>query len=509
MAKVKSVSNSSYETPSFKEIKSWYENHLHPSVIDFDDPKPYEVYEHARWAGVFQLTSTGSQKLFVKAKPKNIIDIATLTSIYRPGPLAANVDKLYLEAKEGREIDWGDKRINQILKDTAGCIIFQEQVMLLAEKCAGFPKEQCDEVRRAIMKRSISGGEAAKKAAQETRDSFVKGCIINGYTEKVANNLYDKILYFAGYGFNKSHAVAYAIDSFWCAWLLTHYEEQWLTAYIESMSDTPEKKAKAFAELKRLGYKIVSVDINYAGLGWTVLPGKKFMPSLLSCKGVGTTAAEEIIQSRPFKSIEDILWNEDGSWRPSKFNRKALESLIKVGAFQSLECVGENKLFDSYRHMYEVVIENFDAIKKSPKKDPQLGRKTLFELARALSPMPEFSKKELAELHSEILGSFDVSSLVDEKILQRLEEMNVNSIDEWDGKSYYWFSVQSTTGKKTKTGKNYLLIEAVGPQGKIYKLNAWGWDGNKSFDPLSILVAEIDKNDFGYSTTLWRCKELS
>jgi DNA polymerase-3 subunit alpha len=191
-------------SPVFDQVKAWYDKYLAPAVIDFDDPKPFEVYEKARWAGIFQLTSQGAQRLFVKAKPKSIVDIATLTSIYRPGPLAANVDKLYLEAREGNEFDWGDRRINAILEKTKGLIIFQEQVMELAEKCAGFPKAQCDEVRRAIMKRSISGGEAAKKAAQETRDGFVKGCVNNGYTEAVANNLYDKILYFAGYGFNKS-----------------------------------------------------------------------------------------------------------------------------------------------------------------------------------------------------------------------------------------------------------------------------------------------------------------
>lgn len=202
MAKVTSVTNLSGEKPTFDQVKSWYDENLAPAKIDFSDPKPYKVYEEGRWAGVFQLTSGGAQRLFIKAKPKSIIDIATLTSIYRPGPLAANLDKLYLEVDEN-PYDWGDSRISEILAPTKGLLIFQEQVMLLAEKCAGFPKDKCDEVRRAIMKRSISGGEAAKKAAQETRDGFVKGCIANGYTDKVANNLYDKILYFAGYGFNK------------------------------------------------------------------------------------------------------------------------------------------------------------------------------------------------------------------------------------------------------------------------------------------------------------------
>lgn len=188
--------------PTFYDVKSWYDKNMSPDAIDFDDPKPYEVYEKAKWCGVFQCTGHGAQRFFTKAKPKSIVDIAALTSIFRPGPLAAKVDKLYLDAKEGKEIDWGDHRINEILKKTKGCVIFQEQVMELAEKCAGFPKAECDEVRRAIMKRSISGGVEAIKKANELRTSFVDGCVKNGYAENVANNLYDKILYFSGYGFN-------------------------------------------------------------------------------------------------------------------------------------------------------------------------------------------------------------------------------------------------------------------------------------------------------------------
>jgi len=118
------------KNPTFDEVKDWYERHMSPDVIDFNDPKPYEIYEKARWAGIFQLTSQGAQRLFVKAKPKNIIDIATLTSIYRPGPLAANVDKLYLEAREGKEMDWGDVRINEILKKTFSCLTGDAKVMI-------------------------------------------------------------------------------------------------------------------------------------------------------------------------------------------------------------------------------------------------------------------------------------------------------------------------------------------------------------------------------------------
>lgn len=130
MAKVIGVVDNSSKQPTFQDIKEWYEKHMHPSVIDFDDPLPYKVYAEGRWAGIFQLTSTGAQRLFMKAKPKSIIDIATLTSIYRPGPLAADVDKLYLEAKnDDKQLEWGDQRINKILEKTYSCLTGDAKVM--------------------------------------------------------------------------------------------------------------------------------------------------------------------------------------------------------------------------------------------------------------------------------------------------------------------------------------------------------------------------------------------
>lgn len=423
------------------------------------------------------------------------------------------------------------------------CVIFQEQVMELAEKVAGFPKDKCDEVRRAIMKRSISGGEAAKKAAQETRDSFVKGCIENGYTEKVANNLYDKILYFAGYGFNKSHAVAYAIDSFWCAWLMTYYEEQWLSAYLEAMSTTPQKRAKAFGEVRALGYQIVPIDINHASLSWTVLPGKKLMPSMTSLKGVGDSAVEELETLRPIESIEQLLYNDDGTWRPSKFNKKAMEALIKVKAFDSVGCVGADKVFKSYKHMYwtlmgeyteevtkkrngieqtfELVRDHASMIKRSPKKDPYEGRKNFYELARKYAEgADEWTHRELAEFQAEYFGSADATLMFDGAIFKRLEEKGIQPIEELEtGKTdLVWFvtvlaaakkSGTTSTGtiKKTRNGKTYVQAFATGTIGKPIRINVWG--AKDLLEPFKLYVGEVKRDDFGFSTTLWKAKVIA
>jgi hypothetical protein len=157
----------------------------------------------ANGIAVHNCTGRGAQQLFMKAKPKSIVDIAALTSIYRPGPLAAKVDDLWLK-HACEHYDWGHPLINETLKETRGLLIFQEGVMSLANKVAGFPLEKCDEVRRAIMKRSIAGGEAAKKKTKELEDSIVDGAVKNGVPRNIAEKMYETITWMSGYGFNKS-----------------------------------------------------------------------------------------------------------------------------------------------------------------------------------------------------------------------------------------------------------------------------------------------------------------
>lgn len=488
--------------PTFADVRDWHNRYMHPSVMDFDDQKPYEVYSEGKFAGVFQCTGQGAQRLFMNAKPKSITDIACLTSIYRPGPLGANVDKLWLK-HEHIPYDWGHPLLNETLKDTRGLLIFQEGVMNIANKVAGFPMQETDDVRRIIVKRSLP-----IEKMKEFEDRFIQGCVKNGVPEKIALNAYETIKLMASYGFNRSHAVAYAIDSYWCAWLLTYFEAEWLISYIESTIDKPEKKIKAISEVKRLGYKIASLDINLSEKTWTVIEGKRFIPSLTSCKGIGDAAFEEVLSLRPYKSIEDFLWNEDGSWKHSKFNKRSIEALIKICAFESLDCVGEDKLFNSYRHMYEVIINNIDDIKKSTKKDPHMGRKKFYELVRTVGRLPEWTRKELVENQMDVFGNLDVSTLIAPETLEHLIEKNVKTIDEWDNPEIYWFCVQECEPKKTKTGKNYLDITVVGLIGKTYKIKVWNWDGKKVIDPYTLMVAQIDRNDFGFSASYGKMKEL-
>jgi len=202
--------------PTFKDIKAWFDKHMDPKNIDLNDQRVYEyVYHEGRFAGVFQCTQPGAQRLFMKAKPKNIVEIATLTSIYRPGPLAANVDKLYIEAKNNPEkIDYQHPLIKKVLEPTYGCIIFQESVMALCSVVAGFPEEETDTIRRNIMKRSASKKDAAAADAKKAKEDFVSGATKNGVPERVADELYEKVLFFSGYGFNACVHFSTEVDTY-------------------------------------------------------------------------------------------------------------------------------------------------------------------------------------------------------------------------------------------------------------------------------------------------------
>ena len=463
------------ENPTFADVKKWFDEHMDPKVIDFDDQHVYKnVYHSGKWGGIFQATQRGAQAFFKKGKPKSIVDIATLTSIYRPGPLSADVHKIYLGAKADPEnIDYQHPLIKQVLEPTHGAIIFQEQVMELCNVVAGFPQEDCDKIRRTIMKRSASKADAMKAQAQALENAFVEGCVSNGLSKTLASELYAKILFFSGYGFNKSHAVSYAIDSYYCAWLMTYYEEEWLCGYLEAMSGNPKKRAKAFSEIKKLGYKVSPIDINYALKSWTILEGRKFMPSFLSCKGVGEAAVDEIIANRPYESLDDLLWDEAGKWKHSKFNKRALENLIKIKAFDSMDVVGHSGPFESYRHMHEILIGNNANIKKWTKKDPDRGRSAYRESLLESGTCAEWTRKELAQHSIDLLGSFNANSLMSQELQDRLDEKGVRPIDDHTGLDLYWFVVMDVKAKLTKNKRPYLLITAAGLGGNV-RMFCWG-----------------------------------
>jgi DNA polymerase III alpha subunit len=388
------------------------------------------------------------------------------------------------------------------------CIVFQEQIMKLCSVVAGFPEAETDTIRRNLLKRTAAKRDDNFDAAKKTKDEFVAGSVRNGVPEKVADELFEKILYFAGYGFNFAHAASYAIDSYYCAWLLTYFEEEWLCAYLESMSGTDDKRAKAFSEVKALGYKIVNVDINYATDSWTILDGKRFMPSFLSCKGVGGAAIEELIENRPYKSIEEMLWYPTGQWRHSKFNKRALEALVAIKAFDSLECVGPDKTFNNYKQMYEVLINRNSEIKKWTKKNPTVGMEAFKSALIATQDIEDWTRREIVDNSTKYLSSFNPATLVPDYVLSKFDEKGVKPIDEIETSDICWFVIMGVKEKKTKNGKPYLLLETSGPTGQIKRVFCWGWNGVDEIPIYSVCISEITVDNYGCKTFFSKIKIL-
>ena len=201
------------EKPTFADIKSYYDKNLHPEVIDLDDREVWQnIFHKGKWAGIFQFTEAGAQTFCKNAKPDNIIDLAAITSIYRPGPLGANVDKKYIGAKEDPEdIEYANDIVREVTEETYGFLIFQEQIAMLAHKLVkDLTLDEGNKLRKLLTKKG-TGAVSAEK--DKIFDKFRRGCVEKGMKDYEARELWETFEYFSGYGFNKSHAVSYCVLS--------------------------------------------------------------------------------------------------------------------------------------------------------------------------------------------------------------------------------------------------------------------------------------------------------
>jgi len=209
--------------PTFEDVKSFYDEKLHPDVIDFDDEKVYKnVFQRGNFAGIFQFTEQRAQEFCANAKPKSLVDISAITSIYRPGPLSANVHEQYIQAKSmPHEIDYLNEHVEDVTKETYGFLIFQEQIALLAHKLGkNLTLDEGNTLRKVLTKKGT--GKAAR-VKNTLKKKFIDGCVEKGIRQREAEDMWERFEYFSGYGFNKSHAISYSAISFQCAWLWNYY----------------------------------------------------------------------------------------------------------------------------------------------------------------------------------------------------------------------------------------------------------------------------------------------
>lgn len=301
---------------------------LNISEISLDDRETYELLHRAETDGVFQLESGGMRKVLRDLQPDTLEDVIAIVSLYRPGPMDSI--PTYISRKHGREKpDYMHPMLEDILKETYGIMIYQEQVMQIAQKMAGYSLGGADLLRRAMGKKKPE--EMAKQKV-----IFIEGAVKNGVEKSKAEDIFARMEKFASYGFNKSHAAAYALIAYQTAYLKAHFPVEFMAATMTYDKQNTDKLSQFKRELKRLGIELLPPDVNHAAVQFSVENGA-VRYALSAVKGVGEAAMESVVAEREkngkFKSLSDFIRRLD----TKQVNRKCMESLVKAGAFDGLE----------------------------------------------------------------------------------------------------------------------------------------------------------------------------
>ena len=320
--------------------------------ISFDDEATYQLCSEGRTTGVFQLESSGIKELLRNLKPEIFEDLVALVALYRPGPLGSNMTSDFVNGKHGKhEANYILPELESILKETYGVIVYQEQVMKIAQVVAGYTMSEADELRKAV-------GKKKPEVMARHRERFIQGSIAGGAKPGIAERLFDLIDKFGGYGFNKSHSAAYAMIAYQTAYLKTHYPVQFMAALLTQDMGNQDKTIKNIGECRAMGIEILPPDVNESRADFSVVD-QKIRFGLAAVKNVGLKAVELVIEERenngPFRDLLHFCTRVNGS----KVNRRVLEGLIQCGAFDFVG-VARSRLFDGLDDVLRISGVNHD-----------------------------------------------------------------------------------------------------------------------------------------------------
>ena len=375
------------------------------NAIDYNDKKVLDYIGSGETDGIFQLESGGMKGFMKELKPQNLEDIIAGISLYRPGPM--DFIPQYIKGKNHPEaITYDCPQLEPILAPTYGCIVYQEQVMQIVRDLAGFTLGRSDLLRRAMSKKK---GDVMQKERQAfvygDEEGGVPGCIANGIDEKTANKIYDEMIDFAKYAFNKSHAAAYAVVSYQTAWLKYYYPVEFMAALMTSMIDNPPKVAEYIYSCRQMGIEILPPDIN-EGVGNFSVQDGKIRYGLAAIKSIGRPVIESIVRERnergKFKTLKDFIERLSGK----EVNKRTIESFIKSGAFDGLG--GTRKQF------MIIYVQIVDQVNQE-RKYSMTGQLSLFDMvdddqkAEFDIPLPkvgEYEKETRLAFEKEVLGVY-------------------------------------------------------------------------------------------------------
>ena len=374
------------------------------SKIPDDDAATFAMLAEGKTQGVFQLESAGMTGVCINMKPNSIEDITAIVALYRPGPMDS-IPRFIANKLDARKVTYKTPMLEPILKVTYGCIVYQEQVIEIFRSLGGYTMGQADNIRRAISKKKMKVIEAERKVfVYGDPEQNIPGCVGHGIPEVVAQSIYDEIVDFANYAFNKAHAVCYAIVAYQTAYLKCHYPRQYMAALMTSVLDSATKISGYIAECKELGIPVLPPDLNHSEDHFTV-EGDAIRFGLGAVKNVGRGLIRTMVKKRteggPFKSLEDFIERMG----EGELNKRAVENFIKCGA---ADCFGNHR-----SELLAVYDSMMDSIASSRKKNLE-GQMGLFGMleeddAAAAIPIPklnEMNKADLLALEKETMGIY-------------------------------------------------------------------------------------------------------
>ena len=386
-----------------QQIQGWKPNFSIDKIPD-NDPETFAMLAEGKTQGVFQLESAGMTGVCVSMRPSSIEDITAIVALYRPGPMES-IPTFIANKLDARKVTYKTPLLEPILKVTYGCIVYQEQVIEIFRTLGGYTMGQADNIRRAISKKKMKVIEAERKTfVYGDPQQNIDGCIARGVPEAVGQSIYDEIVAFANYAFNKAHAVCYAVVSYQTAYLKCHYPRQYMAALMTSVLDSAEKISGYIAECKEIGIETLPPDINHSDDHF-IVEGDSIRFGLGAVKNVGHGLIRTMVAKRneggPFKTLEDFLERMgDG-----ELNKRAVENFIKCGA---MDCFGyhRSELLSVYEKMMNAVS---DTRKKN--LEGQLGLFSMLSGREAaanivIPHMDELPRAELMAMEKETTGIY-------------------------------------------------------------------------------------------------------
>ena len=444
--------------------------HRHGKRINFveeniEDKKVYDYISTGETLGLFQIESAGMQDLAKKLKPDGFEDIIAMLALYRPGPMESGMLDDFVERKHGRQkITYAFPELEPILKPTYGVIVYQEQVMQIVQTIGGFSLGGADLVRRAM-------GKKIKEEMDKLQGEFADGAVKKGFDRQKAFDLFDLIVKFAGYGFNKSHSAAYAMVTFYTSYLKYYYPTEFMAAILTLEKNNTDKVVRYVDEVKRMGMKLLPPDINNSGLVFEArnIDGDEVvMFGMGAIKGAGDIAINTMLEARgeePFKNLSDFVSRIDAS----KVNKKVIESLIKAGAL------------DGFGYSRKAMLSQIDEIVEAAKKAGDAKRQAVNSLwgndeemtsvTLELTHMDEFEPMEILEMEKESLG-FYVSGHPLDKYREQLEGIKYTLSSEIDdladgSQAMFIGKIESITEKISKKGNKFGIANIMDLHGNI------------------------------------------